>query len=211
MAVGQEAVVADAVEAVGQRVQEEAADELVGVERHHLGLVVVPVVLPAEADPTVVRGRPGGCWRWRRDGCSGRDRRGPARGRRTGAWRRRPSRPGAARRRCGRRRRVGQAGEVAEEAELAGVERGLELLEEQPAEQPRRARAPAGRSPAGRRSSACHRRQPATGDDAVDVRMMVQVLPPGVQHRDDTDLGAEMLGIGGDGAQRLGRRRNRMP
>ena len=38
------------------------------------------------------------------------------------------------------------------------------------------------------------------------MRMMVQVLPPGVQHGDEPDLGAEMLGIGGDGAQRLGRR-----
>ena len=34
---------------------------------------------------------------------------------------------------------------------------------------------------------------------------MVQVLAPGVQHGDEADLGAEMLGIGGDGAQRLGR------
>ena len=36
MAVGEEAVVADAMEAVRQRVQQEAPDELVGVERHDL-------------------------------------------------------------------------------------------------------------------------------------------------------------------------------
>ena len=36
--------------------------------------------------------------------------------------------------------------------------------------------------------------------------MVMQVLAPGVQHGDHADLGAEMLGIGGDGAQRLGRR-----
>jgi hypothetical protein len=42
--------VADAVEAVRQRMQEEAADELAGGEGHHLGLVVVPIVPPAEAD-----------------------------------------------------------------------------------------------------------------------------------------------------------------
>ena len=35
--------------------------------------------------------------------------------------------------------------------------------------------------------------------------MIVQVLTPGVQHRDQADLGAEMFGIGGDRAQRLGR------
>ena len=34
---------------------------------------------------------------------------------------------------------------------------------------------------------------------------MVQGLTPGVQHGDEADLGAEMLGIGGDRAQRLGR------
>ena len=36
--------------------------------------------------------------------------------------------------------------------------------------------------------------------------MMLQGLAPGVEHGDEADLGAEMLGIGGDRAQRLGRR-----
>ena len=47
MTVGEQAIVADAVEAVRQSVQQEAADELVGVERHDLGLPC-GVVLPAE-------------------------------------------------------------------------------------------------------------------------------------------------------------------
>ena len=34
----------------------------------------------------------------------------------------------------------------------------------------------------------------------------MKVLAPAVQHRDEADLGAEMPGIGGDRAQRLGRR-----
>jgi hypothetical protein len=34
--------------------------------------------------------------------------------------------------------------------------------------------------------------------------MVVQVLAPGVEHRDEADLGAEMLRVGGDGPQRLG-------
>ena len=38
MSVGQEAEVADPAEAVGQDMQQEATDEFVGVERHHLGL-----------------------------------------------------------------------------------------------------------------------------------------------------------------------------
>ena len=55
LAVGQVAVVTDAVEAVGQDVKQEAADELVGIERHHLALVVVAVVLTQEADASLVQ------------------------------------------------------------------------------------------------------------------------------------------------------------
>jgi hypothetical protein len=49
-AVGDKTVVADAVEAVGQAVQEKAAEELLGVKRHHFGFTVVPMVLPRGAD-----------------------------------------------------------------------------------------------------------------------------------------------------------------
>ncbi len=40
----------------------------------------------------------------------------------------------------------------------------------------------------------------------MDVRVMMQVLTPGVEHGDDADLDAQMLGIARYGAQRLGRR-----
>jgi hypothetical protein len=43
MAVGHEAEVADAVEAVGQRMKKEAADELVGLELHDLCCAVLAV------------------------------------------------------------------------------------------------------------------------------------------------------------------------
>ena len=52
-AVGEEAIMADAMKPVRQRVQQEAADEFVGFQRHDLVLVVMPVVAPAEADPAV--------------------------------------------------------------------------------------------------------------------------------------------------------------
>src|SRR5207244_4806331 len=42
------------------------------------------------------------------------------------------------------------------------------------------------------------------GDEAVDVRVMMQILAPGMEHGDEADIGAEMLGIGGNSAQRLG-------
>src|SRR5438105_14555893 len=52
-AVGEIAVVADAMEAVRQNVEQEAADELVGAKGHHLLLIVVAIILPAEADPAL--------------------------------------------------------------------------------------------------------------------------------------------------------------
>jgi hypothetical protein len=39
----------------------------------------------------------------------------------------------------------------------------------------------------------------------MDMRMVVQVLAPGVEHGDEADLGAEMLRVGRDASQRLGR------
>ena len=53
---GEQAVVADAVEAARQYVQEKASDELMGVERHGLEPVAAfdPVVLPLEGDALLV-------------------------------------------------------------------------------------------------------------------------------------------------------------
>ncbi len=53
-AVGEEAKVADADEAVGDDVEEEAADELRRLQLHHLDAIAVGVVLPAEAEAAVV-------------------------------------------------------------------------------------------------------------------------------------------------------------
>ena len=54
MSVGHEAEVTNAMEAVRQSVQQEAADELVGCELHDFGRVVVAVILPGEPDIIVV-------------------------------------------------------------------------------------------------------------------------------------------------------------
>ena len=56
MAVGEEAEVADAMEAGRQDVEEEPAHELVGLERHHLAAAFLPVILPEEADGVVGHG-----------------------------------------------------------------------------------------------------------------------------------------------------------
>jgi len=52
-AVAEQSIVADALEAVGQDVQQKASDELVGVEGHDLAAIVVSVVLSAKGDGAV--------------------------------------------------------------------------------------------------------------------------------------------------------------
>src|ERR1035438_3871463 len=56
--VGEQTIMANAVKAVGQDVQQEAADELVRIERHNAvaGLALAPVILPFEADAGMFRG-----------------------------------------------------------------------------------------------------------------------------------------------------------
>ena len=56
LAAGEQAIVADAMEACGQHVHEKAADELVGREGHHLVSLApfAPVVLPLEGDALVI-------------------------------------------------------------------------------------------------------------------------------------------------------------
>src|SRR5208283_908570 len=56
MAVAEEAVVPDAMKPVRQHMDQEAADELLGREGHRLLAVVIPVILPAEADLALVHG-----------------------------------------------------------------------------------------------------------------------------------------------------------
>jgi hypothetical protein len=54
--IGHEAEVTDAMEAVGQRMKQKAANELAGLELHDLGAAVVAIVFPSEGDLGVVEG-----------------------------------------------------------------------------------------------------------------------------------------------------------
>ena len=47
-------------------------------------------------------------------------------------------------------------------------------------------------------------RESTGGSDAMDMRMMVQLLTPGVEHAEEADLGAEAFGIASDLEQRFG-------
>ena len=57
MGVGEEAVVANAMETVRQHVEQEASHELANVQAHDLALVTtaLPIVLPAETDMGLVK------------------------------------------------------------------------------------------------------------------------------------------------------------
>src|SRR5207245_1422154 len=173
------AVVADAMEAVGQDVEQEAADELVGVEGHRLSLVMVAIVLPEEADAAVGESDEAAVGDGDAMGIAGEiiehllgsaERSlgidDPANGAQL---------PQGDSEHFSR----GQARQTAEKPELARIERRLEAGQEKPAieprqylhrqKEPRPAANPAG--PIGRGPAARH--------DAVHMGMMMQVLSPG--------------------------------
>ena len=106
VAVGEQSIVADAMEALGQHVHQKAPDELVGWRASWSYSESAPRSgnPSTERDAGRRRRRSAGCWRWRRGGCSATDRRARPVARRTAPWHRPPTRSCAAAR--GRRRRL---------------------------------------------------------------------------------------------------------
>lgn len=167
MAVGEIAVMTNAVETVGEDMEEEAADELLGRKGHHLALAGMAIVLPAEADAAAFeRDKPA---------VGDRDAVGVASEIGKDLF-------GASERGfgindpCGAAQRGQVAGEsggrvergkIAKEAELAGIESGLKTLQEQSAEELSKDRH--GQEKAGTAShpAAAIGRGPAARDDAV--------------------------------------------
>ena len=86
--------------------------------------------------------------------------------------------------------RFGEFCERAEEAEIAGCEGGAQRLEEQAAEETRehtyRQEEPAPATDPSRTVE----RQAAAWRHAMDMRMMLQGLTPGMKDGDNADLGA---------------------
>ena len=127
----------DAVEAVWEGVEQEAADELIGAQGHELGLTILTIVFPGEADLAVfeadqaavgngdavsVAAEIGQDLFWSAEGSLGVDDPVDL------------ARPGEVATEGGR---FGEAGEVAKEPQACGVEGGLQAFQEQPAEQAR--------------------------------------------------------------------------
>lgn len=210
MAVGHKTEVADAVKAVGQCVKKEAANELVGLELHGLCRAALAVILPREGDMIVVEGDEAAVGDRDPMGIAAeisQDLGGPAE-RLLGV-----DDPIDAPRRSdagGEGRGLGQGGEIAKEVQGSGAEGSCQALKESASEQlgewfdgQEKVRS------AGDPARAI-RQETATWYDTVQVGMMRQRLPPGVQHGDAANLGAEPTRIGGERDHCLGAALNRI-
>ena len=88
----------------------------------------------------------------------------------------------------GEGRGLGKTGELAEEAQLAGVECVLQVLQEQATKQAREHAHRQEEAGAASDPARAVERGAAAGHDAMNVRMVLQGLTPGMEHRDDADL-----------------------
>ena len=206
MAVGKEAVVANAMETIRQDMEEKAANELGDRDSHHLSLVTTtfPVVLPAEADVGLIE--------IEQATVGDRDAMGVAReigqdllG--TGEWLLGIDEPfGCAQRResGGKRPCLVETDEIVKELQFAGIECCRQTFEEQPPEQRREHVRKKEPGLAGNPTLAIAR-DAAPRNEAVDVRMVLEVLAPCMQDGSDADVGTEVFTIGRNRAEGLGR------
>ncbi len=95
--------------------------------------------------------------------------------------------------------------QVVEELKLAFGMQSLEAIQKQATEQAREHAYGEEEVAAARDPALAFGGDAATRHDAMDVRVMIEVLAPRVQHGGDADVGAEVLGVGCNRGQRLGR------
>ena len=198
MPVGEKAEVADAHEAAGEQVQEEAAQELIDGQAHEPLLVAVSGISPAEGDVAVGEGNEsvvgdGDAVGVGTEIAQGviRSAEGPL-GIDDPVVAEQESEPGGEG--CLR----GEGCEVAVELEGACLESVLESGDELAAEDTAEhldgeEEGAAGGDPAG-----VVWREAAGGEYAVGMRMMLQPLVPGMEHAEEADLGSEVARIAGD-------------
>ena len=200
-----EPVIANAVESTGENMEEESPDELLGREGHDFLLIVIAVVPPVELDLPVLD--------IQQSMVGNRDPVGVAAQvvhhlLRSGEGRFGVDDPFHVAQRIeitAESLGILKGLEGREEVEFTGVEGLLQIGQEQSAES-------AGQHPYGQEEIGAARnptgtvgRDPATRNDTMQVGMKKQILSPTVQYREEADLGAQMLGIGSNGGQGLGR------
>lgn len=207
MTIGHEAEVTNAMETIGQGVQKEAANELIWRELHNPGSAVVAIVFPGKCDMIVVeRNKPavGDGDTVRVPSEIGENLGGAAK------WLFCIDDPVGAAHLCQMSVEcfgISQVVEIAKEAQSASFEGFLEPFEEETAEQLRQrfdGEEEVGPScdpacPVGRQTAARH--------NTVDVRVMCQRLPPGMEYGKDANLRAESARVFGQRCHGLRRRR----
>jgi hypothetical protein len=200
-AVGQETEVANADEAAGDDMEQEPADELLGVERHDFDAIAVGVVLPAEADDAVGEAEEAVVGDRHAVGIAPQvfehvfGAGEGALGVHDPVGLAELSEP------RGESRGLGEGRERAGEDELVlriGAPEGVEVLGAEDdgkgadgEEKPRRRGDPAG-AVGG---------QGAAGDDTMQVEVLGEILPPRVQDRRAAEVAAEMAGIAPEGGE----------
>jgi len=201
MTVGQEPAVADALETIWQHVQQEAAEELVGGNRHLAGAVLVAIVFPLKGDLIVMEseqaligdGDPVSVAAKVGQRLLGAAERGLGIDDPLGlAQRSQVLSEGGS---------VGERQQGAEEVELAVVKGGLESLQEEAAEESGEDFDGEKETGAAADPALVVAGQAAAGDDAMHMGVMQQVLSPGVEDGKETEPGAEVFGVGGEGEQ----------
>ena len=200
--IGEHAEVADADEAVWHDMEEEATEEFVAIEVHDLDAVAVGVVAPAEADTAIGDGDEplvGDGDTVRVAAEIGEYMFGAGEGRLAVDDPGVLAQLGEPR---GPRRRLRESREAAREVQLAAIEGALQASEKPAAEDfGEGADREEEAGPRGNPTRAL-RRERAPGDDAVDVDVLSEGLPPGVEHSGDTEVTAEMARISTEARQR---------
>src|SRR5215469_12591740 len=204
VAVGKETEMTDALEAVGQYVQKEAADELEGGERHARDARFIPVILPGEDDMIVYVDKPviGDRHSMRIAAEITQNLFGPGKG---SLAVNHPVEPVKRRKVGGEGVGVGEIDKIGEKVQEPRAISSEKLLQEHASENAGenafRQEVPglAGDPP---RSVGG---EPAAWHDTVHVGMVRERLAPGMQNRGQPDLGAEMFGVAGNGFERLDR------
>ena len=201
-AIGEEAEMADADQPRRQHVEQEAADELNRIEGHGLSAGMVRVVFPVEADVAVfqraktvigdgdavsVASQILEHASWATEGRLDVNDPFELRGYFTHGL---------------KRGRLGQIAKLAREVKPTFAKSSSQIEKEEFAEQAAEdlIRKEEGILPASDPAAAVGG-EAAAGHDAVQVRMKMQVLTPGMQHGKEADGGAEMSGVAGDGEQ----------
>jgi len=196
-AIGEEAERADADKAAGQHVEQEATQELLRTERHHFLLIAVGIIFPTESNLILFESHEAMVGDGHAMGVTGEiaeHMMGTAEG-----WLGIDdpvlTEQGAQER--AERLLVGKGLKSSGEGELVLLESSFQAGDELAAEDATEYVDGEEEGIAGMNPLSAVGREATGGNDAVDVRMSEQVLSPGMEYREESDLGAQMFGIAG--------------